>query len=356
MMKEINNLSEKIWKKILPIIDITIAIDYLRKQQFFMEISNRTNTREYEKIWKEADAALSFEEAYYKPLSFTTNDFITVFKFFNDFYGTPKDEKGRCSLLQILLNKDNDRIIKRIIFNLFSNFLVQTNELDYDNESALIQLMPMFDLPELWENANSARLNTLIQLKLEKALMDEKRMYMLLFIENATKKAKNKEFKKQLIKDTHDIRFVAGDIEKLLYCDKTALLEFQNIDLKIIQALFKIKKRVYKRMKREHGDIITTSAIRHLLEWNDRSYEDDTVIYNSILKLCELQSGLRLLDEKTLLGVEETFYRIKDEICSSYFSFKISEDIILQAVVSAKWKKNKDKYINPYTLLPKRKI
>ncbi len=324
-------LLKKDYEWLKKIINITTSIENLYKKLITLEINEKNNTEEYEKIINYLDIATEIEDKLYKEANL---DFAKSNMIINYIISFKLPDEFKSDIENILEQNYDYNVLIRII-----NILVDIQLSDYKT----IKNMELYELINLCEefyinNINDISVYNNIELKkaFEKDIMNG----FVNFLQDYIDEQNYNLYKEKLIKSKYNIVFINKNIEQYIKKNKFKIPKNFYTSSRFIADITQTNLEIYNSLKTFHGIKVSTKQISEIIEMNNIDYSNVDKTIACILRQCLMKSGFLLINEEYLSVLNSEFNKYITE--EFYLKKHYDDDNISRQIILNCFKENKN--------------
>lgn len=328
------SINKKDLEEIERLLRITTNVDKLYKKLLELEIDNKKYTIEYSKHLEYLSIFLEEEEKLYNKIE--VNTLLSKIKFLYDH----KRLNSFDIIENIMIKKNDDNILIRVITSLLSKITNNQKELTKLSNKELTNIMIMYGMNKTKKLSNEEIIKRIVL----KNITENDILYTFLYqLQKQTNMHNQKTVKNSLIEVKYNLAFINKNIERYLLSNKFNIEE--NIYTLSTLNLPNIDEKLYTLSKDALSVTIANNQIYELLEINDIDYNDINKVITVILRECMLNSSLTFISKDM---IEEIKIITKEYIENEEYEFihsnnNISKILINNCLNNTKENKSKKK-------------
>ena len=293
--------------KIESLLKNNTNIDKLYTKLYTIELDGKKNSDEYIKHLEYLLIFLEFEEKIYKDANLSIEKALSWIIFLN--------------------KKSDNKIVSRIIYNLFSIITTKYSELMVLSYEGLQHIAKTLSITA--SGTNKETISSCIVLKDN----IEKNMYytFLNFLEAYIKSTDNSELKTNLIAGKYNTLFTNPKIEKIVLANKFDVSPIPHIIEDSHKILPSLNSDLYKCVKDLISSVIANGVIKELLQTSDADYNDILITTTSIYRQCMLRAAFQIMSDEKIsdLNIDFHEYVESDEYLNNHQNDHISYNLII---------------------------
>ncbi len=321
------------------LIKITNSIEDLYDKMYELEIANKQNSEEYQKLIEYLKIAVGVENNIYLNLKLKTCKCITLIKYL-------MNDKFPCNFhanLESIMNCDyKDRVIRRIINILLNEIVMHSStSINFAKNEDLMNIFKCFVTYDVNDTLILKVSNYIkVQHIFENSLFD----YYLTYLNKLIDDEKYDSFKNDLISSKYNLSFINKSVENKMIYNKFSICD-KIYDTDIMTSVYSDCK-LNIQIKDHFGTYILINQAGQLFEIDDNKYLDPSNIITSLLRDCLIKSLLLFLSDDTLKNSYLAFYEtVNDKKYTEFYkNYTISRNIIERNFKDVKREKKKIKF------------
>lgn len=252
--------------------------------------------------------------------------------------------KKALSWIYLLNEKSNNKIVYRILNNLFLRIITDYNELSSLSYYELQYISKLLSIKA--ENTNEDTMCKCIVLKetVEKNLYYTFLNFLELYIQSTT----NKELKEKLVLGKYNTLFTNPKIEKLTFSDNFNILPTPHIIEDVPKELLPLNNDLYRSVKDLISYTIANNEIHELLKISDSDYTDNEKIILSIFRKSMLRASFQIMSDEKIGDLNYGFheYTESEKYKNEHEEDHISYNLIIHCFNEIKKDKKKRKILS----------
>ena len=293
--------------KIESLLKNNTNIDKLYTKLYTIELDGKKNSDEYIKHLEYLLIFLEFEEKIYKDANLSIEKALSWIIFLN--------------------KKSDNKIVSRIIYNLFSIITTKYSELMVLSYEGLQHIAKTLSITA--SGTNKETISSCIVLKDN----IEKNMYytFLNFLEAYIESTANGELKNNLIAGKYNTLFTNPKIEKIVLANKFDVSPIPHVIEDSHKILPSLNSNLYKCVKDLISSTIANGEIKELLQINDIDYNDIQKTTTAIYRQCMLRSAFQIMSDEKIsdLNIDFHEYVESEEYLNNHQNNCISYNLII---------------------------
>lgn len=322
-MKE-NNLTYEDFKQIESLLKNNTNIDKLYSKLYTLELEGHKDTEEYKKHLEYLSMFLEFEEKIYKEANLSIKKTLSWINFLNQ--------------------KSNNKIVARILYNLFTRITKSYNELLTIPNSQTEEITKLLSINAMGPNKETICKCIVLKETIEKNLY----LPFLNFIEAYIQNNTNKELHENLLSGKYNTLFTNPKIEKIALSNNFTISPIPHVIEEIPKEIDNINVELYKNIKDLISYTIAEGEIYHLLEISDFEYNDISKTTISVFRQCMLRSAFQIMSDEKISDLNFSFHEYveSENYQESHPNNDISYNLIVHNFKEIKKDKNKRKILS----------
>lgn len=322
-MKEYN-LTYQDLKKIESLLKNNTNIDKLYEKLFTLEIDGEKESEEYLKHLEYLSIFLECEEKIYKEANLSIQKALSWISFLNQ--------------------KANNKIVTRIIYNLFSRITANYYELEVLSHEELKKISNALSINAMGTNKETISKCIVLKDNIEKNIY----YTFLNFLQEYIETTNNKELKKNLILGKYNTLFTNPKIEKIALLNNFSISSTPHIINEIPKEILPIHPELYESIKNLISYTIANGEIHELLEISDADYNDMQKTTVAIFRQCMLRSTFQIMSDEKISDLNFDFheYTETEEYKNTHQNNHISYNLIIHNFKEIKKDKSKRKILS----------
>lgn len=278
------NLDTNDFKKIESLLKKVTNIDKIYEKLYTLEIEGKKDTEEYEKHLEYLLIFLECEEKIYKEANLSITKALSWIYFLNE--------------------KSDNKIVVRIIYNLFSLITANYNKLASLSHEELQYIAKALSI-----NASGTNKDTIAKCIVLKDNIEKNLYYTFLnFLESNIESTTNIELKNNLIAGKYNTLFTNPKIEKLVLSNKFDISPIPHVIEDAYTILSPLNNDLYRCVKDLISHTIATGEISELLKMNDTDYNDIQKTTTSTYRECMLRAAFQIMSDEKISDLNFNFH------------------------------------------------
>lgn len=299
-------------------------IDKLYTKLYTFELEGKKDTEEYKKHLEYLSMFLEFEEKIYKDANFSIKKALSWIVFLNQ--------------------KSNNKIVARILYNLFSFITNNYNELLTLSNDEIQNITKLISITASGPNKETICKCIILKETIEKNLY----LTFLNFLEENIEANTNKELRENLILGKYNTLFTNPKIEKIALSNNFNISTTPHIINEIPKQILPINIDLYKSIKDLISSTIANGEIHELLEIHDNEYTDISKVTIATFRQCMLRSSFQIMSDEKIsdLNIDFHEYTETEEYQNTHQNDHISYNLIIHNFNKIKKDKTKRKILS----------
>lgn len=315
------------------LLEISNIINELYEQLYYLEITNKKNTTEYNKTLEKLKEKINIENIIYQNTNLTTKQKFKIIELLS------KNSKTD-NITSIINQNEYHKSTRRII-----NALINQTITNINHKESSIELLKKIGI-----NINDTKTSTEINnySKIELAINNDIILVFITLLKENSSLFKYSHYQKELTKALYSTIFINKNIEKYIIDNNFNIDNNIYISSPLINDLLKTNSKTYNKIL----NIIVENQIRtHIinhLEIKDTDYNDNKKNISSIIRECYIRTLLTFITEKKLNQLNTEFNNLiqNSTYKIQFHNNRISENTILNCFKNVKYDKAKKRIIS----------
>ena len=301
------NIETNDLKKIESLLKNNTNIDKLYEKLYTLEIEGKKESKEYQKHLEYLSIFLECEEKKYKETDLTIQKAL--------------------SWIYLLNKKSDNKIVTRIIYNLFSRIAINYNELEVLSLEELQHIAKALSITASGTNKETISKCIVLKDNIEKNIY----YTFLNFLESYIESTTNGELKEKLIAGKYNTLFTNPKIEKIAFSNKFDISSIPHLIEDIHTKLPVLNNHLYKSVKDLISYTIANGEIKELLQISDANYNDILKTTTSIYRQCMLRAAFQIMSDEKISDLNFEFHEYveSNNYISNHQNDHISYNLII---------------------------
>lgn len=318
------NLDTNDFAKIESLFKKNTNIEKLYEKLYTLETEGKKETEEYQKNIEYLMIFLEYEEKKYKEANLSIQKALSWIYFLNE--------------------KSDNKIVARIIYNLFSRITTNYNELKILSHEELQYIAKALSI-----NASGTNKDTIAKCIVLKDNIEKNIYYTFLnFLESHIESTTNIELKNNLIAGKYNTLFTNPKIEKLVLSNKLDISPIPHVIEDAHTILSSINSDLHRCVKDLISHTIATNEISELLKMSDSDYNDITKTTISTYRECMLRAVFQIMSDEKISDLNFDFHKYieSENYQNDHQNDHISHNLIIHHFNEVKKDKTKRKILS----------
>lgn len=282
-------------------------IDKLYTKLYTFELEDKKDSEEYKKHLEYLSIFLEFEEKTYKEANLTIDKAL--------------------SWISFLYQKSDNKIISRILYNLFSRLTIKYNELQRLTLEEVQNIASLFSVKVFGTNKETICKCIILKDTIEKNLY----YTFLNFLQKHIETINNNELRHNLIVGKYTTLFTNPKIEKIALKNNFDISPTPEIIEEIPIELLPLNDSLYRFVKDLISSTIAEGQIKELLKISDADYNDILITTASIYSQSMLRAAFQIMSDDKIDELNYNFnkYTKSEEYLKCHQNDHISYNLII---------------------------
>lgn len=319
------------------LIKTTSSLDTLYKKMYELEINDKKQTEEYQKLLDYLNISLEVEDKLYSEANLSYSRCIAIVNFI---LNKKLPDKFLNDVESIMQQDYSNRVLRRILSVLVHKILEDYENIKEMLPNEIIDLMHQIGMPNPDKVVSHAIYSSI---ELQKAFEKDTLNGFLVFLQEFIDGKDYRFYKNDLISAKYNTAFINKSIESEMVNNKFEIPETFYVNSRFVADITQTDLELYNLLKNLYGVKESTKQISEIIELGDMDYSNSKKAITSILRQCLMRANFLLMSDEAISDVNYEFHEFVEDkkYLDRHPHDRISEQLIVNCFKAIKKDKNK---------------